>query len=99
MKILNIAIGFFNAQYTLNGGQLTLSWEKGNNTKSFVIYQFQRWHFKDSKNPARIFLTTGDNSVTYALDESTDPSVYKYVVTAISPTNSESAPVRLHRVK
>ncbi len=88
-----------NAQITVAGGQVTFSWEKGNNTKSFVVYQFRRWHFKDPKNPARIFLTTGDNSVTYALDESTDPAAYKYVVTAISPTNSESAPVRFHRVR
>lgn len=82
------------AQIKTENGQLHFTWEKGNNTKSFVIYQLRKRPFSNTRIPSRIFLTTCDNSVTYTLDEFTDPHRYKYVVTAISPTNAESKPVR-----
>ena len=79
-----------NAQITVSDGRLRFTWEKGGNTKSFVIYQFNRFQRINIKNPARIFLTTSNNSVTYINSEFTDPDRYRYVVTAISPTNVES---------
>ncbi len=83
-----------NAQMSIVDGQLHFNWAKGANTKSFAIYQFTKWQRKNIKNPARIFLTTANNSVSYVLDNSTDPRHFRYVVTAISPTNSESHKVR-----
>ena len=80
----------------ISDGRLKFSWDKGENTKSFVIYQFSRFQRINIKKPARIFLSTSDNSVTYLLNELTDPDRYRYVVTAISPTNTESKPVKFY---
>jgi len=84
----------FNVKMTLGDGKVRFSWDKGQNTKSFVIYQFNRWQRINIKKPARIFLTTANNLITYDLNESTDPNRFRYVVTAISPTNCESKPVK-----
>jgi hypothetical protein len=73
--------------------QIHFSWEKGDNTKSFVIYQYKKLQRKNIEKPEHIFLTTSDNSVTYALDKRTDPRRFKYVVTAVSKSNVESNPV------
>ena len=85
-----------NALIKISDGRLKFSWDKGENTKSFVIYQFSRFQRINIKKPARIFLSTSDNSVTYLLNELTDPDRYRYVVTAISPTNTESKPVKFY---
>ncbi len=82
---------------SVSDGKLRFSWIKKENTKSFVVYQFGRFQRINIKNPKRIFLTTSDNSVTYLLNEMTDPDRYRYVVTAISPTNHESKPVKFYR--
>ncbi len=74
-------------------GQLQFSWGAGENTKSFVIYQFKRGPWLKAKNASHILLTTAEHSVTYSLDSQTDPQRYKYVITAISQTNAESKPV------
>ena len=86
-----------DAQITVSDGQLRFTWEKRGNTKSFVIYQFNRWQRINIKKAARIFLTTSDNSVTYLNSKFTNPDRYRYVVTAISPTNSESNPVKFYQ--
>ena len=80
----------------ISDGKLRFSWEKGQDTKSFVVYQFSRFQRITTKKPARIFLTTSDNSVTYMLNELTDPGHFRYAVTAISPTNTESKPVKFY---
>ena len=85
-----------NALIKVSDERLQFSWEKGENTKSFVIYQFSRFQRINIKKPARIFLTTSDNSVTYLRNELTDPDRYRYVVTAISQTNTESKPVKFY---
>jgi hypothetical protein len=81
------------AQITQQNGQLLFSWKKGGNTKSFVIYQYKKLQRINTEKPEHIFLTTSDNSVTYALDKLTDPRRYKYVVTSVSKSNNESSPV------
>ena len=82
-----------NAQINTSNGQFNLSWEKGKDTKSFVVYQFRKHQRVNIKKPENIFLTTSNNSITYNIDPGTDPSKFKYVVTAISKTNLESEPV------
>ena len=88
-----------NARLTTENGQLHFSWEKGENTKSFVIYQFKKMQITNSEKPKHIFLTTSDNSVTYTLDKLTDPRRFKYVVTSVSKSNIESRPVRFSQEK
>jgi len=81
-----------NAQLTTTNGLLQFSWERGVNTKSFVIYQFKKHQRVKTERPEHIFLTTADNSVAFALDQRTDPRKFKYVVTAVSKSNIESEP-------
>jgi len=78
---------------TEKNGQLNFSWEKGQNTKSFVIYQFRKGQRINTEKPEHIFLTTSDNSITYEFDKRTDPRRYKYAVTSVSKSNAESEPV------
>ncbi len=88
-----------NAVIQIGEGQIHFSWQKGGNTKSFVIYQFKKLQRKNTKNPARIFYATSDNSITFKCDEYTDPRHFKYFITAISQTNSESKPVRFSKIQ
>lgn len=82
-----------NARLSTDNGKLHFSWKKGESTKSFVIYQFKKLERKNIKKPENIFLTTADNSITFALNKNTDPKRYRYVVTSVSKTNAESTPV------
>ena len=86
-----------NPQLITTNGQLHLEWQKDENTKSFVVYQFKKWQWTNTKNPKHIFLTTSDNSITYTLNNLTSPRRFKYVVTAVSKSNIESKPVRFSR--
>ena len=88
-----------NVQMSIREGQLHFDWEKGANTKSFVIYQFTKWQLKNTRNPARIFLTTANNSITYAIDNATDPKHFSYVITALSQSNVESKRVKFKMSK
>jgi hypothetical protein len=88
-----------DAQITVENDKIHFSWEKGRNTKSFVIYQYKKMQRKNIEKPEHIFLTTSDNSVTYALDKRTDPRRYKYMVTAVSKSNIESSPVSFSYLK
>jgi len=82
-----------HVQLTEKNGQLNFSWEKGQNTKSFVIYQFRKGQRINTEKPAHIFLTTSDNTITYEFDKRTDPRRFKYAVTSVSKSNAESKPV------
>ena len=84
-------------QMVIKNSQLNLTWENSENAKSYVIYQFRKRKKVDIKNPEHILLTTSNNSVTYSLDKLTDPDKYKYVITAISKSNTESNPVIFSR--
>jgi uncharacterized lipoprotein YddW (UPF0748 family) len=82
-----------NAQINTSNGQFNLSWDKGADTKSFVVYQFKKHQKVNIKKPENIFLTTSNNSITYNIEQGTDPAKFKYAVTAIGKTNLESEPV------
>jgi len=84
-----------NAQLFTENGKVHFSWDKGENTKSFVIYQFKKKQKVNTGKPEHIFLTTADNSITYELNRLTDPGRFRYVVTAISLSNLESNPVSI----
>jgi uncharacterized lipoprotein YddW (UPF0748 family) len=88
-----------NAQLASENNQLNFSWEKSKNAKSYVIYQFKKREKINTEKPEHIFLTTSDNSITYGLDKLTDPERFKYVVTAVSKSNTESKPVNFSQRK
>lgn len=81
-----------NPVLDVQNGKLVLSWEKPEDSKSFVIYQFRKREKIDIEKPGHILLTTSDNSVTYSLNKLTAPDRYKYVITTLGRTNSESTP-------
>jgi uncharacterized lipoprotein YddW (UPF0748 family) len=81
-----------NAQLFTENGKVHFSWEKGENTKSFVVYQFRKRQKINIEKPEHIFLTTAHNSITYDLGKLTDPNRFRYAVTAISQSNTESGP-------
>jgi uncharacterized lipoprotein YddW (UPF0748 family) len=85
-----------NARLSSENGKLHLSWDKGENDKNYVIYQFRKWKRVNVENPGNILLTTSDNSVTYTIDKKTNPKRFKYAVTSISKSNAESSPVRFN---
>jgi hypothetical protein len=64
-----------------------------------VIYKFKKIQSKNINKPEHIFMTTADNTFTQSLNNASDPSKYKYVVTAISKTNIESKPVTFKQKK
>lgn len=84
-----------NAQFTIENKKIQFNWTKGENTKSFVIYQFKKRQKININKAEHIFLTTADNAFSYVLNEASDPKRFKYVITAISKSNLESKPVTL----
>jgi uncharacterized lipoprotein YddW (UPF0748 family) len=77
---------------SLNGDSVHLSWEKGDNTKKFIIYKFRKGKPADMSDPKNIFIVTSEASVTFTLNRETDISRYNYVITSQSQTNTESEP-------
>ncbi|MCJ7448189.1 MAG: family 10 glycosylhydrolase [Bacteroidales bacterium] len=80
------------AYLAVNGDSIHLSWEKGDNTKKFIIYKLRKGKPADLNDPKNIFLVTSEISVTFTLNNYTDISKYFYVVTSQSQTNTESEP-------
>jgi len=69
---------------------VTLTWEKGEDTKNFVVYRFRKGRPADMNNPANIFRVTASNLITFENNSTTNPEKYLYVITSQSYTNAES---------
>jgi uncharacterized lipoprotein YddW (UPF0748 family) len=70
-----------------------LAWEKGNNTKKFVIYKLRKGRPADLNNPENLFLVTADTAVSFMVNRKTDIKRYNYYIMSVSHTNTESDPV------
>lgn len=81
-----------NLRLLQTDGRLWLSWEKGANTKNFIVYRFRNGKPMDLSSPRSIFRVTPETSVEIAIQSRTRPSPFKYVVTSQSITNTESEP-------
>ncbi len=77
---------------TVSGSTVTLAWEKGYDTKSFVIYRLRKGKRADMDDPANIFCVTSEESLTFTVESSTDPARFYYVISSLSHTNHESMP-------
>jgi uncharacterized lipoprotein YddW (UPF0748 family) len=81
-----------HAKITNDRKTITLEWESGANNQSFVLYKLgKRKRGVDLDNPEHIIFITGHNSVEIEWSKHTNPNRYKYLVTALSKTNHESA--------
>lgn len=85
------------AKLTVNNGLIQLSWEKGQNTKNFIIYKFRRERPADLNNPENIFLVTSETNTSFVMNNKNDVSKYSYFITAQSQTNTESDPEYFNR--
>ena len=83
----------YNASVSINDEIITLSWEKGENVKNFVVYKFKRGEFANLEDPQNIYYVTSDNSLSFNINSGNAPAKYYYVVTSQSYTNLESFPV------
>ncbi len=76
-----------------NDEEIYLKWEKGNDTKNFVIYKFRKGKSVDLFDPKNIFKVTAETNLTIPIHKNTRPKKYYYVITAQSQTNTESKAV------
>ncbi len=81
-----------NAKMIVKQNVIQLIWEKGKNTKSFVIYKFRKNKPATIESAEKIFQVTSETSISFPVDSKTNPEKYFYVVTSLSPTNLESMP-------
>jgi len=72
---------------------IRLAWEKGSNTKNFIVYRFKKGRPLDFSDPGNIFTITLENSVDFAENSKTRLSKYNYAITSLSVTHTESNPV------
>jgi uncharacterized lipoprotein YddW (UPF0748 family) len=71
---------------------ISLSWEKGKNTKKFIVYKLRKGKPADLNNPENIFQVTSDTKTTFPVTSKTDLNKYYFVITSQSQTNTESYP-------
>jgi len=87
----------FNAIVHKEGKNIVLSWQKQENNTLFVIYRFKFLQRKKIENPDKIIFTTSYEKILLTAAKRYKPARYRYVVTALSPTHTESDPVKFKR--
>jgi uncharacterized lipoprotein YddW (UPF0748 family) len=70
-------------------GSVKLTWQRGENAKRFVVYKFRRGKAVSLDNPENIVAVTGLTEVVLPFGAK-DGTKYRYGVTALSPSHSES---------
>jgi uncharacterized lipoprotein YddW (UPF0748 family) len=83
-----------NAILQKEGGNVVLSWDKGENNRMFVVYQFKKFQLKKIKRPDKIIYVTSYQKLLLNATDGYKPAKYRYFVTSISPTHKESKPVK-----
>lgn len=76
----------------INDKTIRLKWEKGKDARRFVVYKFERNKPVNVDNPQYIQAVTGLTEVELPC-KAKDLSKYRYAVTSLSPSHSESAVV------
>ena len=86
-----------NAIVQKEGKNIVLSWQKQENNTLFVIYRFKFLQRKKIENPDKIIFTTSYEKILLTAAKGYRPARYRYVVTALSPTHTESDPVKFKK--
>lgn len=76
---------------TDNDTQLRLKWDRGENAKRFVIYKFEKNKPVNIDNPKYIVAVTGLTEVTLPIKNKKELQKYRYGITSLSPSHTESA--------
>lgn len=77
-----------------DGQNIVLSWQKGENNSMFVVYQFKKLQRKKISKPDKIISVTSYQKLLLTAENGYNPSRFRYVVTALSPTHAESEPIK-----
>jgi uncharacterized lipoprotein YddW (UPF0748 family) len=80
-----------------DGKNVTLSWQKKENNSLFVVYRFKMFQRKRTDHPDKIISVTSYQKLLLSAVKGYNPGKYRYVVTALSPTHEESAPVKFKK--
>ncbi len=83
----------YEVSLVVRNDTISLSWEKGVNTKNFIIYRFRKGRPADSSNPDHIFTVTPDTKFNFVENAKTRLSKFNFAITSQSMTNTESEPV------
>lgn len=70
---------------------LTLKWERGKDAKRFVIYKFKKNKPVNKDNPEYIVAVTGLTELTIPCKNKKETEKYRYGITSLSPSHSESS--------
>lgn len=70
---------------------LYLKWDRADNAKRFVIYKFKKGKPVNKDNPEYIVAVTGLTEVKLPYKDNKDLEKYRYGITSLSPTHTESA--------
>ena len=79
------------------GRDIVLTWQKMENDHMYVIYRFNKLQWIKINNPDKIISVTSCQKLLLPAAKGFNPSRYKYVVTALSPSHSESDPVKFRK--
>jgi hypothetical protein len=79
-----------NAVIAKKGDKALLSWKPESDDKKFVIYKFPKGKITDFSNPANIYYVTTASKLEVS---NADLENYIYAVSALSQTQTESAPI------
>jgi len=94
-----------NAILAKEGKDVVLSWQKQENSRLFVVYRFKKllplWFFGTRLNricnPAHILSVTSYQKLLLPAAPGYHPARYKYVITALSPSHTESKAVKFKK--
>lgn len=70
---------------------ISLKWQRGKNAKRFVIYKFKRNKPVNKDNPENIIAVTGLTELAIPCKNKKDLEKYRYGITSLSPSHSESS--------
>lgn len=70
---------------------ISLKWQRGKNAKRFVIYKFKRNKPVNKDNPENIIAVTDLTELAIPCKNKKDLEKYRYGITSLSPSHSESS--------
>jgi len=79
------------------GNDLVLTWQKQENNTLFVVYRFKKLQRVKTEHPDKIISVTSYQKLLLPSVKGYKPSRFKYAVTALSPSHTESEPVKFKK--
>ena len=86
-----------DAKIKKDGKNIVLSWQKQENNSLFVVYQFKKLQKTKTELPEKIISITSYQKLLLPAAPGYRPGRYRYVVTSLSPSHTESEPVKFKK--